>query len=161
MGNFAVAELDEVPGRGLRDAGVIDADGRRPGQRAADPHDRAVDGQQLVDLGLGELQGHGDHGIHAFAQQEVVQHTVPALLALADVVQREVVAGIQQGGRDTFDHRGKKPPVDRRDNEADIVVAPGGQAGGLVRRDEAELSGGGAGPLPASRGNIALAAQGA
>ena len=115
VGDLAVAELDQVAGRGPGDAGIVDADGGGPGQRTADPDDGPVDGEQLLDLGLAELQRHGNHRIHTLAQQEVVQHAVPAFLPPADVVEREVVAGVQQGRRDAFHDRGKEPAGARKE----------------------------------------------
>ena len=122
MGDLAVPELDQVAGRGPGNARIVDADGGGAGQRTADPDDGPVDREQLLDLGFAELQRHGNHRIHTLAQQEVVQHAVPAFLPLADVVEREVIARVQQGRRDALHDGGKEPAVYGRNHNTHVVV---------------------------------------
>jgi len=122
MRDLGMPQTDEVGGGGLGDAGVVNPDGGSAGQRAADAHNRPVDGQQLLYLSFTELERHGDDGIHAFSQQEVVQDAVPAVRPFADVVQGQVIPGIQQSGRDPFHHRREVPTVDGRDHHTHVVV---------------------------------------
>ncbi|MCB5283750.1 hypothetical protein BJQ89_03524 [Arthrobacter sp. ES1] len=95
MGDLGVAELDQVARCGLGNPGVVDPDGRGPGQRSTDPDNGPVDREELLDFGRAEFQGDRDHRIHPLAEQKVVQHALPALLPHTDVVQREIVPGVE------------------------------------------------------------------
>ena len=114
---------------------------RTPGDGAADADERLAEVVQARDLVLGELERHGDHGVDALAQQEVLEDARPLLPVARQVVEREVVPVAEQRLLRALEHRGEEPAVEERDDHADVAGATRREARGVRRDDVPELRG--------------------
>ncbi len=99
-----VTESEEMLGGRPGESGVINSDGGRTCQRAADAHDRTVDCQELFDFGLAQDQCYSDDRVQPLTEQEVVQDAAAAFRLVTNVVQGEVVAGVEESGRHPIHH---------------------------------------------------------
>src|SRR3990170_3570545 len=143
------------------DLDVVDAQGADPGQRAADADDRLLEVEQARHLAGSELEGDGDHGIHPFAQQKVLENAATFFAAPTQVVESEVVAVAEQGALGAFDHRAEEPLVEERDDDTDVPRSTGGEPGGARTHDVAELLGCPGDALASGHRHVPVAAQGA
>ncbi len=142
VGDVPVPERDQVLGGEPGELGVVEAQGAHARERAADADDRLAELEQTRRLAGGELERHGDDRIHPLAQQEVLEHAAALVGAAAEVVERQVVALLEQRALGALDDGAEEPAVEERDDDADVARAAGREAGGARRDDVAQLLGG-------------------
>lgn len=137
VGDLPVPQLDQVPGGHAGRPRVVHLDRREPlrerlagGQAAAHRDDGPAQPRQAVELERAEPEGEGDEGVQAAAGQQVGQDGRAAVVVLAHVVEREVVAAADELVRRALQDGGEEPAVDGGGHEADVPGPAGGQRGG-------------------------------
>ena len=133
-----VPEADEVLGGEARDGDVVDGERAHARDRSADADERLAELVQSGDLVLGEFERHGDDGVDALAEQEVLEHARALAPVARQVVEREVVAAAKELLLGALEHRREEPSVQERDHHADVARAPRCQARGVRRHDVPE-----------------------
>jgi hypothetical protein len=127
VGEGGMAEREQVLRREPCGRVVVDLQGAHPGDRPAHTHERLAERVQARDLVLVELERDGDHGVDALAQEEVVEDGAPFRSVSLEVVERDVVARIHEPALRAREDLGEEPPIEERQNDADVAGSPAGQ----------------------------------
>lgn len=148
-------------GRQARRLDVVDRERGDARDEPADAHERLAQRLQHVHLVRAQGDRDRDHGVDALADEEVVEDPAAQVGVAREPVEREVVAGLDEGGLDALEHLAEVPAIDVGDDHADVARAAGDEAGRRRRHHVAELGGGALDLLARVVGDVAAAGQSA